>query len=112
MNALQTANPGHELLDSLMGPAAWLTMPRSLIRNMPDAWQAKLAELVLEYVRHFPNQPGDIGTLVFVVKDGEVMQPAPRWLVDWQNPDEVALATLRLPKGTTDVVGQEHVAAH
>ncbi len=111
----QTERPGFDALDAWMNTATWLTLPRALMRGMSDDWQARMAALIAEYEAEFPNQPGDIGTLVLVVQGGEVMQPAPRWLVDWQNPDPVVLATLRLPKlhsGALDAAGQANNVAH
>lgn len=35
--------------------ASWLTLPRSMMVQMPNEWQEKMAELLEKYDEEFPN---------------------------------------------------------
>jgi hypothetical protein len=64
--------------------ASWLTLPRVLMHEMPDEWQKKMAELLLEFGDTFPNAP-PLDTRVFFVKEGKI-QKNPDW-IQYRHPD-------------------------
>jgi len=73
--------------------ASWLTMPRVLMHEMPDEWQAKMAVLLEEYEDAFPNQPNIIPH-VSLKRDGKYTK-IPRWLSNYRHPDTDTLKTFR-----------------
>ena len=73
--------------------ASWLAIPRVLMHEMPDAWQAKMAQLLAEYDAAYPNQP-DLGTRVQVTKNGKLTR-TPDWLIDYRHPDHKRIKEMR-----------------
>ena len=73
--------------------ASWLTLPRVLMRAMPEEWQVKMAQLLFEYDAAFPNQP-DIGTRVQITKAGKLIK-TPEWLINYRRPHYDKINELR-----------------
>jgi len=67
-------------------------MPRAVMEQMPDEWQAKMAALLREYENEARNQP-DTGTRVLITKDGKFVK-TPEWIINYRRPDKHALRTL------------------
>lgn len=67
--------------------ASWLTLPRVLMHQMPDAWQAKMAALLREYEAAYPfiEQPG-YSTQVTLKRDRRFVA-TPDWLLNYRHPD-------------------------
>ena len=74
--------------------ASWLTLPRVLMHAMPDEWQGKMAALLSEYDRTFPNQP-DMGARVQVTTVGGKLTKTPDWLLEYRHPDNAKIDELR-----------------
>lgn len=74
--------------------ASFLTLPRVLMHEMPDAWQSQMADLLTQYNETFPNRP-DIGTRVQITDLSGKLIPCPPWLVNYRHPDKETIATLR-----------------
>lgn len=68
--------------------SAFLTLPRVLMHEMPDQWQADMARLLTEFDDAFPNRPAG----ATVVKPGRGSWPA--WLLNYRRPqrDEIETA--------------------
>jgi hypothetical protein len=73
--------------------ASFLVLPRVLMEAMPIDWQDKMAGLLMEYDKAFPNQP-DIGTRVQITQDGKLIR-TPAWLINYRRPDKEAIDKLR-----------------
>jgi hypothetical protein len=80
------ARPGYDRLWLWfeLSRAGWLVIPRVLLHEMPDEWQGKMADLMEEYERAFPNQP-DVTTHVSI-KEGGRFTPMFRWLNNYRYP--------------------------
>lgn len=102
--------------------AGWLTIPRCLMHEMPDEWQDKMAALLEEYDKTFPNQP-DVSTSVsFKDRNGRFTK-GPEWLHQYRRPrldmiDEMRRFVKRPPrwakvKGPHGIgMVEEHVNFH
>lgn len=96
MTAPTLRGDGHYELSRWFGLsyASFLTMPRVFMEAMPDEWQGRMAELLFEYDRAFPNQP-DLGTRVQITDgDGHLIK-TPRWLIEYRRPDRDAVDACR-----------------
>lgn len=73
--------------------AAWLTLPRVLMHEMPDEWQQKMAELMDEWDETFDSQhmPDPI---VQARKGGRLMK-WPSWLLCYRHPDKQEIERLK-----------------
>ncbi|MGE4340337.1 MAG: hypothetical protein AB7E55_30965, partial [Pigmentiphaga sp.] len=77
--------------------ASFLVLPRILMHDMSDEWQAKMAALLDELDRTFPAHPA--GTTLVRRREGKF----PSWLLNYRRPDEQELARLRhAPEQETD----------
>lgn len=74
--------------------ASFLTMPRVLMHEMPDEWQAKMADLLREYDEAWKSWPEGCGARVQYTVDGKPAR-MPRWLQNYRHPDREAIAQLR-----------------
>ena len=80
---------GHDDLWGWFGlsRASWLTLPRALMHEMPDAWQGRMAALLHEFDAAYPfmEQPG-YGTQVTLKRERRFVS-APSWLTNYRHPD-------------------------
>jgi hypothetical protein len=74
--------------------AAYLTIPRVLMHDMPDEWQGKMAELLNEYSEAYPNWP-DIGSRVLVTDARGKLIHTPDWLLNYRHPNRTAIDELK-----------------
>jgi len=74
--------------------ASWLTIPRVLLQDMPDEWQAKFVALLEEYENSYPNQPAT-GTRVQLTDLNNKLIKTPEWILNYRRPDFNMLAELR-----------------
>lgn len=67
--------------------AAWLTLPRVLMHEMPDDWQGKMADLLVQFDAAYPfiEQLG-YGTQVTLKRERRFVS-APSWLTNYRHPD-------------------------
>lgn len=79
--------PGYDALWGWfsLSRAAWLTVPRVLMHEMPDQWQADMARLLREINDTFPNFPA-VSTVV-MVKKGNRFTQMPEWVGNYRRPD-------------------------
>ncbi len=68
--------------------SAFLTLPRVLMHEMPDKWQADMARLLAEMDEKFPNSP--CGSTAVVKRGGAW----PEWVLNYRHPqhDEIKSA--------------------
>lgn len=90
--------PGHEALWNwfALSRAAWLVMPRSMMHEMPDDWQAKMAALLAEWDATYTNMP-NVETVVTLRENGRMTKP-PEYLVNYRHPDVVAIEAMKEPR--------------
>lgn len=72
--------------------AAWLTMPRVLMHEMPDDWQQRMADLLREYDDHW-NLPDCGITSVRLRRNGKFV-PMPGWIA-YRHPDKATINAFR-----------------
>lgn len=70
-----------------IGRATWLTIPRSMLVQMPDEWQEKLAVLLEQYDRQFPNQHKFEGEPYVLLRNNGKAIKAPEWLLNYRHPN-------------------------
>lgn len=76
--------------------ASFLVLPKSLMHEMPDEWQEKMADLLEEYDQTFDTS--DVCHSVSVVaknKDRKFMK-IPEWLLNYRRPNKEALNAHRI----------------
>lgn len=73
--------------------ASFLTLPRVLMEDMPDEWQAKMAELLNEYDAAYSNQP-DLEPFV-QFRRGNRFVKAPEWILNYRRPNKEEINKLK-----------------
>lgn len=68
-------------------------MPRVLLHEMPDDWQAKMAALMEEWDDHWNFDSLDVGTRVQLTKN-ERLTKMPEWLKNYRHPDQAKIKPL------------------
>lgn len=69
--------------------ASWLTLPRVMMHEMPDDWQAKMAALMNEWDATWTKVPDDVSLNTSVcVKNGNRYTRMPRILCNYRRPDK------------------------
>lgn len=67
--------------------ASFLVVPRVLMHEMPDEWQAQMAALLAEYREAFPFSGSPAyGTTVRLTLEGQLVE-MPEWLNNYRHPD-------------------------
>jgi hypothetical protein len=94
----ETATLGRDGHDRLWGwfglsRAAFLTLPRVLMHQMPDDWQRQMAALLEEYNATFTNLP-DIGATVRATRDGKLV-PMPDVYTNYRHPRREEIEVLK-----------------
>jgi len=77
--------------------AAWLTLPRVLLHEMPIEWQNKLAKLLAEYDHTF-SCPPNVTTQVNLVNESGRMIKTPAWMTNYRHPDRKEINGLKQPR--------------
>lgn len=89
--------PGRDALWGEMSYTSWLTLPRALMHEMPDDWQAKMAKLLEEYFEVYDFEDIDLGTRVQCTKDGKLVRTPP-FLLNYRHPDTGKIRSLMRKK--------------
>lgn len=77
--------------------ASWLTMPRVLMHEMPDDWQARMAQLLAEYDEAWAiPECYAVETHVTAKRDSKFVK-LPDFLTNYRHPDSSAIDRLRAP---------------
>jgi len=82
--------------------AAWLTMPRVMIQEMPDDWQERMAILCEEWDAKWNNMP-DMGTRVQITGPSGKLVKTPNWIINYRYTDRKMLDSLVGPVETHQV---------
>lgn len=72
--------------------AAYAVLPRVMMHAMPDGWQGRMAALLDEWNKAWPNQP-DISATV-QIKQANRFVKTPDWLLNYRHPDWQQLEAL------------------
>jgi low affinity Fe/Cu permease len=67
--------------------AAWVTLPRSFMQEMPDEWQRRFAICLEEIQDTFPNAPKEIANTVVTGRVGGKFVRIPEWVSNYRRPD-------------------------
>lgn len=74
--------------------ASWLTIPRSMMHEMPDEWQNKMAELLEEWDATWETQ--DMPTPTVLARGEKSFTKWPDWLLNYRHPDIVEINKLKV----------------
>jgi len=89
-------SPGYDALwhDFGLSRAAFLVMPRALMHEMPDEWQAKMAELLSDWHAAW-DWPNSIGVpIVQNSVDGKFAK-WPDYILNYRHPQNDAINSIR-----------------
>jgi hypothetical protein len=94
---MRVNSPGHEALWQWFGLsyAAWLTLPRVLMHEMPDDWQARMAALLEEFNDTWTEAPEGCGIPTVTNLDSGRFKRWPAWLLNYRYPDSKMIAAIR-----------------
>lgn len=73
--------------------ASWLTLPRVLMHEMPDEWQAQMTKLLKEWDAAWDSS--DLPTPHVSAKKGNRFTKWPSWVTNYRHPENVAIDALR-----------------
>lgn len=75
--------------------ASFLTIPRVLMHQMPDEWQKKMADLLVEYDETFCKAYElDLSVSVTFKREGKFVS-APNWILNYRHPNLHEIDKLR-----------------
>lgn len=89
--------PGYESLWRWfsLSYASWLTLPRSLMHEMPDEWQQKMTDLLEEWDETWDGR--DMPSPFVSAKSGDgKFTKWPGWLLQYRHPDKQNIDKLRI----------------
>lgn len=91
--------PGYDDLWGWFGLsyASWLTLPRAMMHEMPDAWQAKMAALLKEWDETWVTSDSPTPTVMGRGNDGKYKKYDSRILY-YRHPDKKFINSLKAPK--------------
>ena len=88
--------------------ATWLTLPRSMMHEMPDDWQRRMADLLTEW-----GETWNSSTMPdphVAAKTGGKFTRWPEWLLNYRHPNREAIASLRVDGKIGADFAQSHAA--
>lgn len=74
--------------------AAWLTLPRVLMHEMPDAWQGRMADLLIEWDQAWNT--GHLPGAIVNARKGNKLTKWPEWLLNYRNPDASEIESVKV----------------
>lgn len=74
--------------------SAWLTLPRVMVHEMPDEWQAQMAKLLGEWDVVYQNKP-NLDTCVTIRRNGRMCK-MPAYLTNYRHPDVAIIEAMKL----------------
>jgi hypothetical protein len=77
--------------------ASWLTLPRVLMHEMPDDWQARMAELLQEWDETWDGN--DMPSPYVSARKGNKFTKWPGWLLNYRHPDGEEIERVRSNAG-------------
>lgn len=82
--------------------ASWVTLPRAMMHEMPDEWQAKMAALLEEWDDTWTKVPSDVSLNTCVsVRKGNRYVKMPSILCNYRHPDSETIRSWMTPPSTT-----------
>lgn len=84
---------GHDALWAEMSYTSWLTLPRSLMHEMPDEWQNRMAALLKEYFDHYDFTDIDLGTRVLCTRNNRLVKTPP-FILNYRHPERRKIKSL------------------
>jgi hypothetical protein len=76
--------------------ASWITLPRTLMHEMPDKWQMKMAKLLEEWDDYWDWNDSDIGsTKVQITDENNKFMKIPEWLINYRHPNKDKINKLK-----------------
>lgn len=95
------ARPGYDALWQWFGlsRSSYAVLPRVMMHDMPDAWQARMAGILEDWDATWVNQPS-ITTQVQVLDESGKFAKTPSWLLEYRHPDREQLKSMREPKSS------------
>ena len=66
--------------------SGWLTLPRVLMHEMPDEWQERMADLLLEWNERWDTN--DMPTPYVLARQGNKFTKWPSWVTNYRRPDK------------------------
>ena len=89
-NPATHSRPGYDALWGWFGLsyASWLPLPRVLMHEMPNDWQARMADLLQEFDATFKNVPR-YDVQIQLKQNGRFV-PMPEW-ISYRHPDRVTI---------------------
>jgi len=73
--------------------ASWLTLPRSMMHEMPDDWQEKMAVLLEQWDETWDSS--DMPAPAVVARAANKFTKWPEWLCNYRHPDRTAIKSLK-----------------
>lgn len=91
--------PGRDQLWGWFGMsyASFLSLPRVLMHEMPDQWQADMARLLAEWDAAWETD--DLPSPCVSAKQGNKFTRWPAWLLDYRHPDRASIEACRARNG-------------
>jgi hypothetical protein len=102
VSAADGDRPGYDALwlSFGMSRAAFVVLPRVMMHDMPDAWQADMARLLDEWEATWVNQPNISSRVQIVDAEGRLMK-TPAWVLNYRHPDREQLAAMKVPRSNS-----------
>lgn len=73
--------------------ASWLALPRALMHEMPDVWQAKMAALLEEWDAHWDGEGDFPADTVVQTRDARKrFTRPPEWATNYRRPNRQEIA--------------------
>lgn len=81
--------------------ASWLTIPRSMMHEMPDEWQSKMAELLNEWDETWDSSK--MPQPIVMARADNRFTKWPSWILNYRHPDRKSILQLMINKTITQV---------
>lgn len=75
--------------------ASWLTLPRVLCQEMPEAWQEKMVKLLDEFADEFPDWAEDCDDIYVTSRKSGRITRLPEWLSQYRHPEKIKIMIAR-----------------
>ncbi len=76
--------------------SSFLVLPRSLMHEMPEQWQEKMAELLHEYDETFDTSGVCQQVIVCAKNEENRFMHLPQWLLNYRHPDKKTINAHRI----------------
>ena len=73
--------------------SSWITLPRTMAHEMPDDWQAKLADLLEEWDETWDSS--EMPSPIVLARNKSSFCKWPSWLLNYRRPNSEAINSIR-----------------